>query len=223
MSRRVVCISRTTGAGGEAIGQVVAARLGFRYVDEQIILRAAELARVDPARIAAAEQRQPLLQRLVDKLAVAQAMLGTAALGTLLPVGGIPTEPSRTKLAEEDARTLIRAAIHEVATQGGAVIVAHAASLALAAVPGILRVLVTASGETRSRRVARSDNVSEQAAAALIAQSDRARQDYLRRFYEIADERSTLYDLVINTDVLTPEECTELIVVAARPSPPSSS
>jgi len=217
MARRVVCISRTTAAGGEGIGQAVAARLGFRYVDEQIILRAAELARVDPARIAAAEQSQPLLQRLVDKLGAAQALIGTVALGTLLPVGGVLTEPSRTKLGEEDARALIRAAIHEVAKQGNAVIVAHAASLALAAVPGVLRVLVTASVETRTRRVVESDKASEEAAAALIAQSDRGRRDYLRRFYGVAEEQPTLYDLVVNTDVLTPEESTSLIVFAARP------
>ena len=217
MTRRVICVSRTTAAGGEAIGQAVAARLGFRYVDEQIILRAAELARVDPARIAAAEHSQPLLQRLVDKLGAAQALIGTVALGTLLPVGGVLTEPSRTKLGEEDARALIRAAIHEVAKQGNAVIVAHAASLALAAVPGVLRVLVTASVETRTRRVVESDKASEEAAAALIAQSDRGRRDYLRRFYGVAEEQPTLYDLVVNTDVLTPEESTSLIVFAARP------
>jgi len=218
MPRRVICVSRTTAAGGEAIGQAVAARLGYRFVDEQIILRAAELARVDPARIAAAEQHQPLLQRLIDKLGAAQAMLGTAALGTLLPVGGALTEASKTKLGEEDARTLIRAAIHEVARQGQAVIVAHAASLALATVPGVLRVLVTASVETRTRRVVETEGIAAQAATALIAQSDRARREYLRRFYGVDEELPTHYDLVVNTDVLTAEESTDLIAYAARPA-----
>ena len=217
MTRRVICISRTTAAGGESIGQAVAARLGFRYVDEQIILRAAELARVDPARIAAAEQRQPLMQRLVEKLEAAQALIGPAALGTLLPVGGVLAEPARTKLPEEDARALIRAAIHEVAKQGQAVIVAHAASFALAAVPGILRALVTASVETRTRRIVEAESTSAQAATALIAQSDRARRDYLRRFYSVDEELPTHYDLVVNTDALTAEEAAELIAFAARP------
>jgi cytidylate kinase len=216
MTRRVICISRTTAAGGETIGQAVAARLGFRFVDEQIIFRAAELARVDPKLIAAAEEWQPLLRRLVDKLGAAQELIGTAALGTLLPVGGVLSDTARTKLAEDDARALIRAAIHEVAAQGQAVIVAHAASLALAAVPGVLRVLVTASVETRIRRAVEGGNLSEQAAAALIAKSDRGRQEYLRRFYGIGEERPTLYDVVVNTDVLTAEECADLIVGAAR-------
>ena len=38
MPTRVVTISHTTGARGEAIGRTVADRLGFRYVDEEISL-----------------------------------------------------------------------------------------------------------------------------------------------------------------------------------------
>jgi hypothetical protein len=34
MPSRVVTISHTTGAGGEAIGRTIADRLGFRYIDE---------------------------------------------------------------------------------------------------------------------------------------------------------------------------------------------
>src|SRR5262245_5238607 len=64
---RVVCISRTIGAEGERIGHATAERLGFRYVDEQIITQAARQAQVDPALVAATEHRQPLLQRLLEK------------------------------------------------------------------------------------------------------------------------------------------------------------
>jgi hypothetical protein len=38
------------GAEGERIGSLVAERLGFRYVDEEIITRAAEKQGVDPRR-----------------------------------------------------------------------------------------------------------------------------------------------------------------------------
>jgi hypothetical protein len=37
-----VCISRTAGARGEEVGRLVADALGFRYVDEEIVLAAAE-------------------------------------------------------------------------------------------------------------------------------------------------------------------------------------
>ena len=36
MACNVICISHETGAGGEEIGRLVADRLGFLYVDEEI-------------------------------------------------------------------------------------------------------------------------------------------------------------------------------------------
>ena len=86
MGFRVVCISRTTAAGGETIGQAVAQRLGFRYVDEQIIERAAQQAQVDPALVAAVEHRQPLLRRLLDQIAIGAELTGIVTLGTGVPV-----------------------------------------------------------------------------------------------------------------------------------------
>ena len=53
----------------------------------------------------------------------------------------------------ERLRELIRQAIDETAARGDIVIVAHAATHALAANPDVLRVLVTASPETRRERL----------------------------------------------------------------------
>ena len=57
--------------------------------------------------------------------------------------------------------------------------------------------------------------VSEEEYAKAIAESDRQRQQYLARFYDIDDESATLYDLVINTDRLTVDEAVAAIVAAA--------
>src|SRR5713101_7446674 len=86
MDVRVVCISRTIAAGGEDIGRTVAQRLAFRYVDDEIITRAARLAQVDPKLVAAAEHRQPLLQRLIDKLARVPDLAGPVSLATGVPI-----------------------------------------------------------------------------------------------------------------------------------------
>jgi cytidylate kinase len=94
------------------------------------------------------------------------------------------------------------------------VIVSHAASFAL---PGreVLRVLVTASPETRARRVAETRGLAERDAARELKKEDGARADYLKRFYSVDRELPTHYDIVVNTDVLTPEEAAEVIAVAA--------
>jgi len=219
MEFRVICISRTMAAGGENIGKALAERLGFRYVDEQIITRAAEEAQVDPEVVAATEHRPPLLRRLLDKLATALEVAGSpVSLGTGAPIEadapfGNPTMP-------DDLRALIRSAIHEVARAGEAVIVGHAASLTLGGVAGVLRVLVTASSDTRAQRLAAEQSIPFEEAKDAVAASDRERRAYFQSFYNLADELPTDYDVVINTDVLTPAQAGEMIVaVAGTPSP----
>ena len=217
MAVQVVCISRTLGALGEQIGSLVAERLSFRYVDEQVIERAARLAQVDPKLVEAVEHRQPLLRRLMEKLAAARDLVGpaTAALALGAPVLGFP-ESEGCRTTGEDLRLLIRAAIHELARDGQAVIVAHAASMTLATRADVLRVLVTASAETRQRRLVAAQGIAPEVAAAGVAAADRSRGDYFRRFYDIAREQPTHYDLVVNTDVFTPEQAAEVIACAAQ-------
>ena len=218
MGVRVVCISRTLGALGEQIGNLVAGRLGFQYVDEQVIERAARLARVDPKLVEEAEHRQPLLRRLKQKLAAARDMVEPAALALGPLLGGV-TERAALRASPEDLRVLIQEAIQDLAADGQVVILAHASSMTLAMRSDVVRVLVTASAETRGQRLVDARGISAGEAATAIANSDRDRGDYFRRFYSITEERPTHYDLVVNTDVLSPDLAAELIVCAARLKP----
>jgi len=215
MKTRVVCISRSVAAGGEAVGEVVASRLGFRYVDEEIISRAANQAQVDAAVVAAEEQRMPFLERLLAKLPTAHDVAGAVTLSTGVPVDIFTGGVVEYRAVPEDMRALIRAAIHEVARAGGAVIVAHAASMALAGTEGVLRVLVTASPAVRAQRLVTAQGLERNAAEAAVASSDRERRDYLKRFYGVKEELPTHYDLVLNTDVLGAENAAAIIVAAA--------
>jgi cytidylate kinase len=219
MAAQVVCISRTDGALGEEIGNLVAERLGFRYVDEQVIERAARLAQVDPKLVAAVEQRQRLLRGLIDKLAVAREFVGPATLAVGLPLAAALPERQSYRAKPEELRLLIQAAIQEIAREGSAVIVAHAGSMTLATRTDVVRVLITASVETRAFRVGAARGLAAEAANAAVANGDRSRQDYLRRFHKITQELPTHYDLVLNTDVLTAAQATEVIVCAARSQP----
>lgn len=203
MSRSLVCISRAWGAGGEDVGRLVAERLGFLFVDEEIIARAGELGGVDLETVADAERRKSLLERWLDYVAQ-----GGAALDAT------PMPPDWNQHPTEAVREFIRDAIGEVASRGNAVIVAHAASHAIGATPNALRVLVTASPDTRSQRLAASDGLGEEEAARAIKSSDVERADYLKRFYGTKEELPTQYDLVVNTDTLSVEQAATLIVLA---------
>ena len=204
MQIRVVTVSHATGAGGPAIAHTVAARLGFRYIDEDIITVAAQKEGVDAALVTDTERRKTFIERLIAGLAqaVSPAAIGG---GTLVP---------DTVTPDASLRTLIIDAIRETAHRGNAVIVSHGASIPLAGRADTLRVLVTASVDTRVRRAAQT--VGESNAARFIDDNDIARADYLRRFYSIEQELPTHYDLVINTDALSAEEAADIIVAVLR-------
>ena len=133
-SPRVVCISRALGAGGEVVGRTVAEELGFAYVDEEIVQLAAALVDVPIDLVANAEERKSLAGRILRELAGGMA-------GASIFVGGM--QPPEALSASDDYRELIQQAIHETAERGNVVIVAHAASFALAGKSEVLRVLIT--------------------------------------------------------------------------------
>jgi cytidylate kinase len=201
LARQAICISHSTGAEGEAVGRAVAERLGFRYVDDEVIAEAAELAQLDPAYVADAERRRPLLARLLGHMAHEASTRATDA--------------PRSAPTDADLRELITDVLRTFGEQGSVVIVAHAASFALADDANALRVFVTASPDARVRRVAQARRLDEREAASGVKEEDAARADYLKRFYAVERELPTHFDLVVNTDRLTPEQAAEVVVTAA--------
>jgi len=195
MACSVVCISHATGAGGEDVGRLVAERLGFLYVDEEIVARAAATGGVDPGDVADAERRKSLVHRMLEALAQDS--------GDAWALGGAPSHGA-SDLSEVDLRALIRETIAQTAASGRVVIVAHAASFAVEPGPRAVRVLVTASPKTREARV-----------GGAVRDSDKGRRDYLKRFYDVDEELPTHYDLVVNTDVLTAEQAADVVARAA--------
>jgi len=188
----------------------VAERLGFRLIDQDIVTRAAVGAGVDKEVIADVEQRKSGLMKLIEGLSAAGMAAGYGMAPVTIHAHGQP--------ATDDLRKLIQSVIEEVAAAGEVVIVAHAASLALAEREGVLRVFLTASPETREQRVGAARGIAQTEASRAVKQSDAGRADYIKRFYRIGEELPIHYDLVINTDKLTPEQASELIVHAATGS-----
>jgi cytidylate kinase len=203
----VVCISSHDGAGAQEAALAVASALGYRLIDEDIVAKAAVDAGVDRETVADVERRKSALVRVIEGF-------GTAGVGAGYVM--TPPVPLQDQPGSDALRGLIRSVIEETAEAGDAVIVSHAASLALGERDDVLRVLVTASTPTRSRRLASASGVDEKEAARTLKRSDAGRADYIKRFYGIGDEQPTHYDLVINTDKVTPEAAAQLIVSAAR-------
>jgi Cytidylate kinase-like family len=191
-----VCISHAAGAGGEEVGRLVARRLGFLYIDDEIVANAAAKGGIGPEEVADEERRRSLVARVLDALAQGG--------GEAWALGGVGTpRASREELTGDDLRALIREAIEQTAARGNVVIVAHAASHVVPQGPQALRVFVTASPATRAARLGDQG-------ARKVKDEDAARRDYLKRFYDV-EESPTHYDLVVNTDVLSVEQAAKVV------------
>jgi cytidylate kinase len=202
MTCNVVCVSHATGSGGEEIGKLVAQRLGYLYVDEEIVARAAAQGGLEPRDIADEEHRRSFAGRVLEVLAEGGGDAWTLGAGFA---------GAAESLRPADIRALIRETVVQTAARGRVVIVAHAASYAVEPDPAKLRVLVTASSATRARRVSAQDTLDESQAVRMVKEADAGRRDYLKRFYGVDRESPTDYDLVINTDALSTEQAGDMI------------
>lgn len=201
MSVRVVAISREHGAGGEQVGALVAEQLGFRYVDDEIVAQAAAKGQISHAEVADTEKRRSLALRLIEQIGRASTPAYSA--------------PMAASLADRELyQELIREVVVETASQGSAVIVAHAASIALADRNDVLRVLVVAPPNVRAERIAAEGGVGADEAARIVKSSDADRRSYFKRFYGISEE-PTNYDLVLNTGGLGFERAAGVVASAA--------
>jgi len=212
MSFTVVCISAVDGARGEEVAPAVARELGYRLVDEEIVRTAADEAGVDASQVAEGEKRRSLAIRLLDSLGTSTS-LSTFAMAGYVPPIDAP--------GEADLRGLIRTTIEELAQRGDAVIVAHAASMALGDRDDVLKVMLTASDAARQRTLAEQRGLDEKAARKEVERGDANRADYLKRFYGISHESPADYDLVLNTDRLGPAGAVRLVVQAVGAPQPA--
>jgi cytidylate kinase len=88
--------------------------------------------------------------------------------------------------------------------------------MALGARDDVLRVLVTASPKTRAERLCAAHGMNRPEADKAIKDSDKSRRNYLKTFYDVSEELPTHYDLVVNTDLLSPERAVDVILAATR-------
>ena len=188
MRTSVICLSHARGSAGQEVGRLLAERLGFRYVDEEIIFTAADADHMYPEAVSLAESRNAGRRLEVD-------------FNRFEPTGAV--------------RELIHTAIVETAEEGNVVIVAHAASFTLAEREGVLRVHVTGSPDNRLQRLAEDEGFDTETAAQVLDDSDKDRKAYVKEFHGVAHELPTHYDLVVNTDRLSTEQAVEAIVNAA--------
>ncbi len=207
MSVSVVTLAVQEGSGGLAIARIVADRLGFNYLDREIILEAAALAGVSPDTVASAERWPTFVERMLERLAKASSLSETVVPGSSVPSTAVLT------MTSSDYRQIIERVVMELANRGRCVIVGHAGQVILRhKAEGVFKVLVHGSEEARARRLAVELEIPPAEAAKRIKDFDRGRHEFFRHIYSVDWQESSLYNLTLNTDDMSAEDAAELVL-----------
>jgi cytidylate kinase len=204
MDYRAIALSQVDGVGGESIGRGLAARLGFGYLNESVIVQVASDQGLDPATVAEAERRKSF----VERLARAASFAGLEGMAAGAPLYAVDQT--------DEILAMIRDAVCDAADRGKVVLAGHAATFACADRADVLRLCVTAPFASRVSRVAADTGIDEKDAAKLLHRSDAGRLGYLKRVYGVDAESPTDYDIVLNTDRIDSDAAIDAILVLAR-------
>jgi hypothetical protein len=185
----------------------VAAALGWRVVDNELVEEVAARAGVPPEQVAEQDERAPsFVERLARTL--------TASTPELFPpsvAGG--TVP---QLQEADLVRITESVVAEAAAKGRLVLVGRAAPAVLAQERDSLHVKLVAPKPYRIQAAAERLGVDLQKAATVVDESDSTRARYHRQYYHRDWNDPVNYHMVLNTGALGLDGATSVIVSEAR-------
>jgi cytidylate kinase len=227
----VITINGQIGSGAHEIGAQVAQLLEIDYVDRMIIARAANRLGATVEAVAELEQR-PLtrtdrIARFLQSALERSAAAGASGdpyfgpeMGTMLgrEYQDISREPI-TRADELDDQKFIEVTtdvIKEVADSGNAVILGRASNLILKDFPQAFHVGLVASLERRLQIAQARESLSEEEAKRLIQLQEKARVDFVSRFFKTPPDNPADCHIVLNITNLTQDQAAAIIVNAVK-------
>ena len=198
---RAITIARLYGSGGGEVARRIAERMGWRLVDHEVIVELAhQLGITEEEAEDLDEHTEGFILRALNSMSLMYPSV----------VENIPPSPSpatRERTYQNAVRHIIELAVEE----GNAVIVGRGASSLLMSRRDVLRVYVVAPLEQRIAYVAQREGLDEQAARKRIQMKDNDRRRYVQAQYHLQPEDPLLYDVTLNTAILSLDGVAELV------------
>jgi len=200
-----ITISRQMGSGGAYIGHLVAKELGFKYLDREILRKAAERFGTDVSMLEDLSERSP---------GIIETIIKGFSYGT--PTSGI-LQPMRQPVYSKDLFILECKIIQEIANQYNAVIIGRGGFYALREQPRVIRVFIHAAREFRVKRVMQVQKITDiQEARNKVKDSDQSRTKYIRDMAGIDWTDSRNFHLCIDSSFVGFRETAKMIVILAE-------
>jgi cytidylate kinase len=208
----VITIGRQYGAGGEAVGRMVANQLGAELVDAKFFVEVARRLELPPDEVERLEEAPgSFLNRVL------QAM-GTASIEFAAPPEAAAWTPPYSDPSFDTRRAVLRITqelIREAARTDSAVIVGRGAAYLLRDHPRALHVFLRGSERDRVRALRDGFELGEDEARRRIKHMDANRRAYVRQVYNHDWLDPAHYHVVLDTGRLGYERSTAAIVAMA--------
>ncbi len=198
--RTVITITRQMASGGVYIGRRVARRLGYKYVDREILEKAAEQLDADRASLAAVEER---CSGFLDNL-VKGFTFGTPEAAFVAPSG----RPVYDREVFDTESCVIKG----LADRYNCVVVGHAAFFVLRGRRNILNVLIHAPEDFRIRRLQDFRKISADRARTEIRKADNQQDKFIRTMTKLGWEDARNYHLSVNSQAAGFENVENMII-----------
>jgi hypothetical protein len=186
---KVITVEREYGSRGGEFAHELAAKLGWRLMDSELVAAVARVAGVAPDLAAKFDERlDPWYYRY-----------GKAFWqDTGYPMAGIGEDQ-----VFDSARmmALIRREIETAARIGDCVIVGRGASCALACVPGCFHIFVYATAKAKREWFSNAFPKQAHQADQLLAAFDKRRAAFIRKFYQQEWNARGLYHVLLNSSI----------------------
>ncbi|MBV9713325.1 MAG: cytidylate kinase-like family protein [Ktedonobacteraceae bacterium] len=201
---RAVTISREYGSGGGEVAQRLAQRLQWQLVDHEIVVRVAHELGVSVEEAEAQDEySESVTSRILSSLQAMQP--------TFFAISPLPSTTNIPSYQEALARVVAGA----VAT-GRVVIVGRGSQVLLGQQRDVLHVRIVAPIEQRITYVMRREGVNHDEAHTRIQVKDQDRMRYLQTVHHRRSDDAVLYDITLNTAVLSLDQVVGLICVALQ-------
>lgn len=198
LDKTVVTISRSYGASGHEIAQLLAEALDLRCCDCSILQEVAERANVDESLVKVLDEHVSIINsHYSDQDAHWWKRL-----------------INRYRFTHEEYQEYLAKTILSISLHGG-VIIGRGANFILGE-DRAFRVRLVGSLEKCAKRVAERDHLSIEQATEKVQEIEYERVEYIRKLYDADINDPLSYDLIINTDRFDPKAATELILEAMK-------
>ncbi|MBW1988464.1 MAG: cytidylate kinase-like family protein [Deltaproteobacteria bacterium] len=200
----VITIARPFGAGGHTVGRLVAERLGYTLVKEEMVNAVAEKARVSPDWVRSIEkERGNALMNFISGL------VSSDFVERLL-------EDRHGYIDEKIYVDTLSQVMEEIAREGNAVIIGRGGQYLLHDHPNAFHVLLTADDESRVKFLSRHYNLSEAQAKKAVSRGDKRRTNFYKKLKHKDYDDPSLYHMVLNTARVDIDRAVDLICLLAR-------